>query len=67
MTHYRHNGKELRARVGDPDSLERVVAIFRSSLERGPFFVCTPNRGVVRGDPILADGGPNTRAIHFEK
>jgi hypothetical protein len=67
--YYRHNGKELRARVGDPDPLtgESVVAIFRSSRERGPFFVCTPNRGVVRGDPILADGGPNTRAIHFEK
>ncbi|MCK1450093.1 hypothetical protein IVB36_04015 [Bradyrhizobium sp. 35] len=67
--YYRHNGQELRARVGDPDPLtgEPVIAILRSSRDRGPFYVCTPNRGVVRGDPILADGGPHTRAIHFEQ
>jgi hypothetical protein len=66
--HYRHNGKELRARVGDPDPLvgETVIAIFRSDRQRGPFFICTENRGVRRGSPIFASGESYTRAIHFE-
>ena len=66
--YYRHNGEELRARVGDPDPLvgETVIAIFKSDRERGPFFICTHNRGVKRGSPIFASGEPETRAIHFE-
>ena len=51
--YYRHNGKELKAVVGEPDPLEGeiVVAIFRTVRDSGPFLVCTPNRGVVRGHP----------------
>lgn len=66
--YYRHNGKELKAVVGEMDPLEGqiVIAIFRTARENGPFLICTPDRGVIRGHPILADGGPHTRAIHFE-
>jgi hypothetical protein len=64
--YYEHNGIEHRARVGDPEPLtnETVVAIFRTERESGPFLICTPNRGVTRGDPVLANG--NARAIQFE-
>ena len=66
--YYSHNGKSMKAVVGEPDPLtgELVCAIFRTARANGPFLICTPNRGIVRGDPILADGGPNTRAVHFE-
>lgn len=65
---YEHNGKPVSATVGAPDPLERqlVVAIFRSAAERGPYYVCTPNRGVIRGDPILA-GSSSARAVEFER
>lgn len=65
---YEHNGLEVEAEVGCPDPLEGnlVVAIFRSAEASGPFYVCTPHRGVIDGHPILANGGPHTRAIHFE-
>jgi len=63
---YRHNGKDLRARVGDNDPLERelVVAIFKAKHTAGPFMVCTPNRGVVRGGPIFASG--DAKAVEFD-
>jgi hypothetical protein len=63
---YKHDGNELRARVGDPHPLtgEPVIAILRTERQNGPFLICTENRGVVRGEPILGAG--NARAIHFE-
>jgi hypothetical protein len=66
--YYRHNGQDLQARIGEPEPLtgEMVIAIFRSGRTNGPFLICTPGRGVIRGDPVLANGGPTTRAIHFE-
>ena len=64
--HYRHIGEEVTARVGEPDPLtgETVIAILRSDIVSGPFYVCTPNRGVSRGDPILASS--DARAVEFE-
>lgn len=66
--YYTHNGRDLVAKVGEPEPLtgEMVIAIFRTERESGPFLICTPNRGVIRGEPILADGSHSTRAIHFE-
>ena len=65
---YRHNGRDVVARVGENDPLEHapVIAIFRAAHRSGPFLICTPNRGVVRGDPIMADGSDRTYAIKFE-
>ena len=64
--YYEHNGTECRARVGEPDPVtgEIVVAMFRTERESGPFLIRTPNRGVIRGDAVLANG--NARAVHFE-
>jgi hypothetical protein len=66
--YYKHNGKEQIATVGEPEPLtkEMVIAILRTERDNGPFLICTPNRGVARGHPVFADGGPDTRAIHFE-
>lgn len=65
--YYRHNGKDMKARIGEPEPLtgETVIAIFRTDRDEGPFLICTENRGVVRGEPILANG--NARTIPFEE
>jgi hypothetical protein len=65
---YWHNGKTLKATVGEPDPLEGnlVIAIFRTARSSGPYLICTPDRGVNRGDPILAGSGPRARAVEFE-
>lgn len=57
---YEHNGKSLVAEVGKPDPLtgELVFAILASNS----YLVCTPNRGVRRGMPILA-GVPGRRSV----
>lgn len=59
---YTHNGKSLDAEVGQPDPLdgETVVAI----LEGPSYLVCTYNRGVKRGMPIMA-GRPHT-VVEFD-
>lgn len=64
--HFRHNGRDHMATVGNEDPLthELVIAIFRSHMESGPFYICTPNRGVLRGEPILASG--NSSGVLFE-
>ena len=66
--YYKDNGEEQVAKVGEPEALtkEMVIAILRTERDNGPFLICTPNRGVARGHPVFADGGPDTRAIHFE-
>ena len=48
---FNHDGKDYIARVGEKYSVtgEMVMAI----LESETFLVCTPNRGVLRGMPIL--------------
>lgn len=46
-----HDGKDYETEVGKPEPYEgaMTVAILRSNA----YLVCTPNRGVIRGDPIL--------------
>jgi allophanate hydrolase subunit 1 len=48
---YWHNGKEHVAEVGAITNVngEEVMVILKSNA----FLVCTPNRGVLRGEPIL--------------
>jgi hypothetical protein len=57
--HYNHNGAEYHAVVGDQDPIEHetVIAIFFEPL-RNVYHVCTPNRAVIHGYPILV-GGPD--------
>lgn len=48
---YYHNGKKYYAEVGKEDSLigELVVAI----IESNTYLICTVNRGVLKGVPIM--------------
>src|SRR6266571_2400387 len=48
---YKHDGKDYYAEVGQTEKVEgeEVVAI----LESNTYLVCTTNRGVARGMPIL--------------
>ena len=57
---YQHEGKAYVAEVGelDPRTGETVLVI----LESNAFLVCTANRGVARGEPILV-GREEVRTI----
>lgn len=52
---YQHNGRDLIATVGEKDVDGETVIAILEAYNPGPIYmICTPNRGVVRGDPILA-------------
>ena len=53
ITYHKH-GEDYCVEVGKPDprNKELVIAI----LESVTYLVCTPNRGVLRGMPILVGG-----------
>lgn len=61
---HKHDGKLIHSEVGEiePENGETVVAIFRAI--DGPFLVCTTNRGVARGLPMLTAG--DGRATLFD-
>lgn len=61
---YQHEGKDYHVEVGKPDprNSELVIAI----LESTTYLVCTPNRGVVRGIPILVGQDKVGKTIDFE-
>jgi hypothetical protein len=48
---YRYNGQKYFARVSEVETLTHdfVVAILKSNA----YLICTKNRGVLRGEPIL--------------
>tara|TARA_Y100001978_G_C23295311_1_gene246718 strand:- start:28 stop:441 length:414 start_codon:yes stop_codon:yes gene_type:complete len=48
---FTHNGNDYLAQVGEPEPItgEPVIAILSSNC----YLICTPNRGVLRGMPIL--------------
>ena len=64
---YHHHNREVVATVGEPDPLEGslVVAILRSASETGSFYICTENRGVLRGEPIVASSR-GSAAVEFD-
>lgn len=61
---YRHNGRDYVSTVGvrEPEG-ETVIAILEAFNPTPLYMICTPNRGVVTGDPILA--GDVSRVIDF--
>lgn len=64
---YIHNGQRLVATVGEPDPLMgEIVLIILYDEPPGPYLVCTENRGVVRGGPILAAADWQTHATAFD-
>lgn len=62
---YRHEGKEYHAEVGQADM--RVGEVVVAILESTTYLVCTPNRGVVRGGPILVGKDEVFAARDFEE
>ena len=61
---YRHNGREYYAEVGKPDPrVEETVLVI---LESNPFLVCTQNRGVIRGLPVLVGRDEILRIVDFD-
>ena len=62
---YTHEGKKYHSEVGKLDDRvnEEVIAI----LESYTYFVCTPNRGVIRGTPVLVGKEEAKEIIDFEK
>ena len=61
---YQRQDKHYHVEVGKPDprNNELVIAI----LESTTYLVCTPNRGVVRGMPILVGQDKVERTIDFQ-
>lgn len=61
---YVHNAKSLTAEVGQPEPLtgEPVLVI----LDSNPYLVCTPNRGVVRGTPVLVGRQAVRDVVEFD-
>lgn len=64
---YTHNSKREVATVGEPHVIngEVVILILKAADDSGPYLICTENRGVARGGPILADGTWRTTATPF--
>jgi hypothetical protein len=62
---YVHDGKRYRAEVGKVENLigEEVIAI----LESNAYLICTPNRGVIRGEPILVGTESAHSVVDFDK
>lgn len=48
---YKHDGKDFEAEVGQP--CPRIGETVMAILESDPYLVCTMNRGVARGMPVL--------------
>lgn len=60
---YNKHGQEHYVEVGKPDPRngELVIAILDSTT----YLICTPNRGVLRGIPILVGGSELTKITDF--
>ena len=62
---YRHEGKLYYAEVGLPDPRveEKVLVILQSNT----FLVCTYNRGVIRGGPVLVGKNEAIEVTYFRE
>ena len=62
---YRHDGKKYYVEVGKPDP--RIREIVLVILESDTYLVCTPNRGVLRGMPILVGRNEAEKIRDFQE
>jgi hypothetical protein len=66
---WKHNGEILQCEIGKPIigdprfENEPVLAILELS---NLYFICTPNRGGVRGEPIIAGKDYNSIETYFD-
>jgi len=61
---YTDKGKLVRATVGNPEPREGELVI--AILESNTYLVCTPNRGVLCGMPIMIGKREVTDVEYFE-
>jgi hypothetical protein len=63
---YTHEGKQHSAEIGqhDPRIGETVIAILETL--RGVYFVCSANRSVLRGSPMLVGSNEIRTVTDFE-
>ncbi|GAA4405717.1 hypothetical protein GCM10023187_24400 [Nibrella viscosa] len=63
---YEENGQEFTDTVGEPSPFggERVVAIFQAEDK---YLVCTANKGVVKGLPMMVGDWAVVRVVPFEE
>ena len=62
---YEDNGQEYTETVGEASAFggERIVAIFQAEDK---YFVCTANKGVVKGLPMMVGDWAVVRVVPFE-
>lgn len=62
-----HDGKAFTATVGEPfERLREVVIAILLDTSRNLFFICTRNRGAVRGEPYLSGSNEIRDSEDFE-
>jgi len=65
---WRHNGMDMQCEVGQPlpayyqTGGEPILAIFDCG---NLYKICTPSRGGVRGEPVLAGKNPHSSVTYF--
>ena len=66
---WKHNEMDMACKIGKPmpeyfqTRDEPVLAIYEM---KGYFVMCTPSRGVLNSDPIIAGNGFSTNATYFD-
>jgi hypothetical protein len=65
---YTHNGEHYTAEVGQPvDPYYRTDGPVIAILGGNPLLICTPNRGVLRGEPIYVGAANIKSATYFDE
>jgi len=65
---YTHNGEHYTAEVGQPvDPYYRTEGQVIAILGGNPLLICTPNRGVLRGEPIYVGAASVKSAAYFDE
>ncbi|MBS1840088.1 MAG: hypothetical protein JSS69_18830 [Acidobacteria bacterium] len=63
----KHSGKSFTATVGQPfESLGETVIAISLDTSRSCYFICTPNRGVLRGMPYLSGSDEINHSEDFD-
>ena len=63
-----HDGKPFTATVGEAfETLGEPVIAILLDTSRNCYFICTPNRGVLRGIPYLSGSNEITHAEDFDE
>jgi hypothetical protein len=65
---YTHNGELYTAEVGQPiDPYYQTRGPIIAILGGDPLLICTPDRGVLRGEPIYVGAAHVKSAVYFDE